>query len=65
MKSILRTTAAALAIWLQPPLKPITGRPAAIDGDTLKFHKHVDAEKGVDYDQVWQECTTIGQEGDA
>jgi hypothetical protein len=35
------------------------------DGDTLKFRNHVDAQKGIDYDQVWQGCTAIGKEGDA
>ena len=35
------------------------------EGDTLKFRNYVDAQKGIDYDQVWQGCTAIGQAGDA
>jgi hypothetical protein len=33
--------------------------------DILKFRNHMDAQKGIDYDQVWQGCTAIGQTGDA
>lgn len=36
-----------------------------LEGDTLKFRNYVDAQKGIEYDQVWQECTAIGQAGDA
>jgi hypothetical protein len=35
------------------------------EGDTIKFRNYVDAQKGIDYDQVWPGCTAIGQEGDA
>ena len=35
------------------------------EGETLRFRNQVDAQKGIQYGQVWQECTAISQAGDA
>ena len=49
--------AATLAIWLQPPLKPITGHAATIDGDTLKFGSLRVRLTGLDAPEFDQTCT--------
>jgi hypothetical protein len=33
--------------------------------ETLRFRNQVDAQKGVTYGHVWQECTAVSQAGDA